>query len=507
MMSARIVSLFVAAMAVCSCVRQAPVAPASNRPNFVYILADDLGFGDVRAYNPESKIPTPNLDRLASEGMRFTDAHSPSSVCTPTRYGLLTGRYAWRSPLTSGVLWSYGRSLIEPDRPTVASMLQGHSYATAVIGKWHLGLDWQLNEPLERVIETDRVTTNDNGLVMDMEHDLIDSMKPVEGGPATAGFDHSFILPSSLDIPPYGFFENNAPVAPMTELTEGNDLDTGGTGAFWRPGPMMEGFDFYQVLPTFTEKAITYLESRAENQEPFFLYLPLAAPHTPWVPTEAHDGSSGAGTYGDFVNMVDAAVGEILESIDRLQLSENTIVVFTSDNGPFWGPEWIERFGHRAAGALRGMKADIWEGGHRVPFIVRWPGQISAGSSSDRTTTLTNWFATSADILGVPLDDGAGQDSISILPELLGEVHPEDDPVVHHSFEGVFAVRQGPWKLVEDRGSGGFSEPVHYEPQPGEPEGQLYNLDEDPSEERNVYLDRPDLVRALSQTLATIRAQ
>jgi len=496
-----------AAWAMCSCAGDEPVEIEPNRPNFVYILADDLGFGDVRAYNPESKIPTPHIDQLASEGMRFTDAHSPSSVCTPTRYALLTGRYSWRSPLTSGVLWSYGRSLIEPDRPTVASMLQQHGYATAVIGKWHLGLDWKLNEPFESVIETDRVTTNENGLVMDMEHDLIDFTRPVEGGPATAGFDDSFILPASLDIPPYGFFENNVPVAPMSEFTEGNDLHTGFTGAFGRPGPMMEGFDFYQVLPTFTSKAIAYLESRAESDEPFFLYLPLAAPHTPWVPTEAYHASSEAGTYGDFVSMVDAAVGEVLEALDHLQLSENTIVVFASDNGPYWGPAWIERFDHHAAGPLRGQKADIWEGGHRVPFIVRWPGRIAPGSTSDKTTTLTNWIATSADVLGVSLEAGAGEDSVSVLRELLGETRSDDEPVIHHSMEGVFAIRQGPWKLIEGRGSGGFSEPRHYQPQAGEPEGQLYNLDEDLSEELNLYLDRPELVDALTRTLDAIRAR
>ena len=500
----------IAAWALCSCVNDEPKKLEPNRPNFVYILADDLGFGDVRAYNSASKIPTPHIDQLASEGMRFTDAHSPSSVCTPTRYGVLTGRYSWRSRLTSDVLWGYGRSLIEPDRPTVASMLKEQGYATAVIGKWHLGLDWKLNEPLQSLIDTDRVRVNENGLVMDMEHDLIDFTQPVEGGPVTAGFDFSFILPSSLDIPPYGFFENNALVAPMSEFTEGNNLDTDFTGAFWRPGPMMEGFDFYQVLPTFKDKAIAYLESRAESGEPFFLYLPLAAPHTPWVPTEEYDGSSEAGTYGDFVSMVDDAVGEVLQALDRLQLSENTVVVFTSDNGPYWAPKWIERFDHHAAGPLRGMKADIWEGGHRVPFIVRWPGHIAPGSSSDKTTTLTNWIATSADVLGVSLQAGAGEDSFSILPELLGETRPpsvEDEPVIHHSYEGVFAIRQGPWKLVEGRGSGGFSEPRHYEPQPGEPKGQLYNLDEDLGEELNLYLDRPELVKTLTGTLNAIRAR
>ena len=188
-------------------------------------------------------------------------------------------------------------------------------------------------------------------------------------------------------------------------------------------------------------------------------------------------------------------------------MSENTIVVFTSDNGPYWGPAWIERFDHHAAGPLRGQKADIWEGGHRVPFIVRWPGHIAFGSTSDKTTTLTNWIATSADVLGVTLSSGAGEDSVSVLPELLGETRPNDEPVIHHSLAGVFAIRQGPWKLVEGRGSGGFSEPRHYEPQAGEPEGQLYNLDEDLSEEVNLYLDRPELVETLTRTLDAIRAQ
>ncbi len=265
-----------------SCDRGDPASqspPAERPPNVIYILADDLGYGDLGAYNAESRIPTPHLDRLASEGMRFVDAHSPASVCTPTRYALLTGRYSWRSPLERSVLWSYGETLIEPERLTLARLLGAQGYSTAVVGKWHLGLDWTFREPLDELRGTDRARVNDRGLLMDVDDELVDFEGPVGGGPISAGFDESFILPASLDIPPYVYLENNRLVAPVTEETEGNDLDTGATGAFWRPGPMMEGFDFYDVLPRFTRRAIAHIESKGTAEEPFFLYLPLPAPH------------------------------------------------------------------------------------------------------------------------------------------------------------------------------------------------------------------------------------
>lgn len=478
-------------------------------PNIVYILADDMGYGDVSAFYPEGKIRTPALDSLAAQGMRFTDAHAPSSVCTPTRYAILTGEYAWRSRLPKGVLRGYGRALIEQGSYTVSSFLREQGYHTAVIGKWHLGLDWAVREGHEQALEQDSYGVNPQGLAQDMHPEDIDFNRPPSGGPRQVGFDYSFILPASLDMEPYCYLRNDTLTELPTAHTPGNDLNTGYTGAFWRAGKMAPSFEFDKVLDRFADEAVAYLGERAAAGKPFFLYLPLAAPHTPWMPTGGYKGSSGAGTYGDFVQQVDAAIGRVLGALNELQLDGETIVLFASDNGPYWRPQYVERFGHRAAGPYRGMKADIWEGGHRIPFIVRWPGKVRAGSISTATTTLANLGATCADLLGAELPPGAAKDSYSILPVLTGKTDtvPGQEAVVHHSSAAFFAIRRGPWKLVEKRGSGGFSEPQQYEPVPGEPAGQLYNLEDDPAEQQNLYNDYPEKVKELSQLLARIRGR
>lgn len=478
-----------------------------SKPNIVYILADDMGYGDVSVYNPDGKIKTPNIDRLASQGMRFTDAHSPSSVCTPTRYAILTGQYPWRSRLPKGVLRGYGRSLIARDDFTVGSFLQHQGYHTAVIGKWHLGLDWIVKEGHEQALQRGSYGVNDQGLVQDMDPVHIDFTKPPTDGPLHRGFNYSFILPASLDMDPYCYLRNDTLTEIPSAHTDGNDLNTGYTGAFWRAGKMAPSFEFDQVLNNFANEAVAYVAERAESKQPFFLYLPLAAPHTPWVPTENYKGKSAVGTYGDFVQMVDAAVGKVVATLDSLQLDENTVVIFASDNGPFWRPQYIEKFGHRAAGEYRGMKADIWEGGHRIPFIVRWPGKVQPGAVSTATTTLANLGATCADILQVNLSSGEAIDSYSVLPVLEGKADtvPGQQAIVHHSSMAHFAIRKGPWKMIEVRGSGGFSEPTTYEPLPGEPVGQLYNLDTDHREQENVYDKFPEKVAELRSLLNDIR--
>ncbi|MEZ4903583.1 MAG: arylsulfatase [Spirosomataceae bacterium] len=331
-------------------------------PNVVYILADDMGYGDVSIYNPVGKIHTPNIDQLASQGMRFMDAHSPSSVCTPTRYALLTGRYPWRSRLPKGVLRGYSRTLIEANRPTVASLLKSQGYQTAIVGKWHLGMDWTLQKGNEKLLENEQY-----GIQTEVNPDIIDFTKKATQGPNTIGFDYSFVLPASLDMPPYCYAENHQLVEQPTAYTEGRNLDSGYTGPFWRAGKISPSFDFYGVLPTFIDKATAFLKKQSKSK-PFFLYLPLAAPHTPWMPTQNYVGKSKAGEYGDFVQQVDAAVGTVLKTLEASGLAENTIVIFTSDNGPFWRENFTERFNHRAAGILRGMKGDAFEGGHRVIY-------------------------------------------------------------------------------------------------------------------------------------------
>lgn len=480
-----------------------------RKPNIIYILADDLGYGDLTVYNPASKIKTPNLDQLATEGMRFTDAHSPSSVCTPTRYGILTGRYCWRSRLPRGVLQGYGQALLEKDRKTVASLLKENGYYTGVIGKWHLGLDWVVKEAYKDSIKNHPGYTNESGMVRQMNEDWVDFSKKPTDGPLDHGFDYSYILPASLDMQPYCYLENDVLTELPDQHTPGNELNSPSyaTGAFWRPGKITKSFDFYDVLPNFIRRAQEFVKARSQEENPFFLYLPLAAPHSPWVPTDEYNGSSGAGQYGDFVKMVDEQVGYLLATLKESGVLDNTLVMFTSDNGPFWKPDFIERFDHRAAGHYRGMKADIHEGGHRVPFFVKWPGVVKPGSQSDFPTTLTNLMATVAELTGSKLTDNSGEDSQSILPVLLNDQSKLKPaiPIVHHSSKGFFAIRKGGWKLIEKRGSGGFSVPAIVEPKAGEPVGQLYNLNEDPSETTNLYDEKPEVVNELLRELEAIR--
>ena len=469
--------------------------PPIQPPNIIYILADDLGSNDLSFGNPSASIQTPNIDRLAEEGMRFTDAHSPSAVCTPTRYGILTGRYAWRSRLKSGVLVGVDSVLIEPDRKTVGHLLQENGYHTAVVGKWHLGLNWVKKETLEALFE------GDNKWAATRTH--IDYSKSVTSGAREAGFDYSYVIPSSLDIMPYYYLENNEVVDGADGFTEGKEQSVHGRGVFWRAGEMSPSFVHEEVLATFTEKATSYITSRSDSGQPFFLYLPLSAPHTPWLPTDSLNGSSNAGTYGDFVQQVDRSVGQILAVVDDLGISGNTLVIVTSDNGADWNEQDKENFDHLANGELRGRKADIWEAGHRIPFVARWPGNIPSGTQSDALISLTDLMATLANLLNADLDENMGEDSMDMLPILLGEAADSSSrqSIVHHSLDGMFAVRKGDWKLILGRGSGGFTTPRRYSPEMGEPIGQLYDIVSDPSETTNLYLEQPDLVTELTELL------
>lgn len=462
----------------------AQASATRDRPNIVVILADDMGSGDPGAYNSASRVPTPHLDRLAGEGMRFTDAHTPSSVCTPTRYGLLTGRYAWRTRLKSGVTWGYDPLLIEPGRMTVASLLKQHGYRTAAFGKWHLGLG-------------DRDTT--------------DYARPLRPGPGSVGFDYFFGIPASLDMDPYVYVENDGLVAPPTLTVAASKHRREGGGGFWRAGPIAPGFQHHEVMPTLTRRVVSYIEERgaAPAGNPFFLYFPLSSPHTPWLPTAEFQGKSGAGPYGDFATQTDWTVGQVLDALERSGLRDNTLVIFTSDNGAHWLETDIARYGHRANGSLRGQKADIHEGGHRVPFLARWPGRVPAGSTSDQTIVLTDLLATVAAIVGAPLPDDAGEDSYDILPALLGRspAAPIREAAVHHSLHGMFAIRQGPWKLILGQGSGGFTAPAQVQPKAGEPEWQLYNLESDPGERVNVFDRHPEVVGRLAALLLKYRSE
>ncbi|MBM3796447.1 MAG: arylsulfatase [Acidobacteria bacterium] len=459
----------------------ASAAPAAQRPNVVCILCDDLGWGDLECYNRDAGTLTPHATRLAAEGVRFTDMHSPSSVCTPTRYGILTGRYCWRSRLKSGVLDGRGSNLIEPGRATVASLLRAQGYHTAAIGKWHLG--FQTQQP-------------------------VDYSKPLTPGPNDHGFDYFFGIPASLDFEPYLFVENNRPVEAPTSRTAGQNEPR---GVFWRAGYIAPSFTMEGCLPTLADKADQYLRQRAAapGAQPFFLYLPLPAPHTPWVPTAEWRGKSKAGSYGDFVGQVDAVLGRLMKTLEETGQAANTLLIFTSDNGAHWTTEDKAKFPHRANANWRGMKADIYDAGHRVPFIAHWPGRIKPGRVSPQLGCLTDLTATVAEALSIPLPAGAAEDSFSWLPAGTG-TKPRTQlrsAIVHHSSQGMFAIRRGEWKLCLGRGSGGFSQPQRITPAPGEPAGELYNLAKDAEETTNLYAQNPALVRELTALLERYQSE
>ncbi len=463
-----------------------PAGAADTSPNIVVILADDLGYGDVKALNPECKIKTPNLDRLARGGKIFTDAHSSSSVCTPTRYGLLTGRYNWRSRLKSGVLWGYSRRLIEPDRLTLGGMLQQRGYHTACIGKWHLGQDWTLKDG--GVAEQAEAST---GQALGWE---IDYKAPIRNGPNSAGFDYFHGISASLDMRPYMFIENDR--ALFTKVVE---------KGFNRLGAADVDFEAIDVLPRITEKCVDYIDQRAKQKGPFFVYFPLNAPHTPILPTPEWQGKSGINKYCDFVMQVDWTVGQVMQALDRNGVAENTLIIFTSDNGcsPAAKIPEMQAAGHYPSHIYRGHKADIFEGGHRIPFIARWPQHIGPGTKSDQLVCLTDIMATCADIVGVKLPGNAAEDSVSMLPALLGEDEgPLREAAVHHSINGSFSIRQENWKLELCPGSGGWSFPrPGRDDQTGLPSIQLYDLGADPGETNNLQAEHPEVVKRLTALL------
>lgn len=491
-------AVFAAALLAAIISSDAHATENSARPNIVVILCDDLGYGDVKCLNPEGKIATPNMDRLAAAGMIFTDAHSSSAVCTPTRYGLLTGRYNWRSRLQTHVQGGCSPRLIEPDRMTVASMLKQHGYHTAGIGKWHLGMDWALKPGAPKFgdnIEEGQAGWN------------VDFTKPIANSPNSVGFDYYFGISASLDMVPYTFIENDHVVA-LPTVDKVYPLMLGRPQGKTREGPAAEEFDAMQVLPTLTEKAVGYIDSRsadAKAGKPFFLYLPLNAPHTPILPTPEWQGKSGLNPYADFVMQTDATIGAVLDALDKHELTDNTLVILTSDNGCSPQAKYDELLpkGHNPSYVFRGTKADIFDGGHRVPFIARWPGKIKPASTSDQLICLTDIMATCAEIIGFKSPDNAGEDSVSILPALEGKATgPLREAVVHHSINGSFAIRQGKWKLELCADSGGWSAPRPTQKTAASlPPVQLYDLSQDIGEKQNVEKQHPEVVERLTKLL------
>lgn len=471
-----------------------PATQSVSRPNIVIILADDLGYGDLRSYNPGAKIPTPRLDQLAEQGLRFTDAHSPSSVCTPTRYGLLTGRYPWRSRLKSGVLRPYDPPLIEAGRLTLPAMLKQQGYATAIIGKWHLGWDWPTTDGKAAAVTADGLSN-------------VDYTKPIANGPLTRGFD-SYFGTDVPNFPPYVFIENDRTQGIPTEPAPM-------TGAINRKGPMVKGWEPVKILPAITDRAVRYVESRAKDAHPFFLYFALTSPHYPVVPSPEFSGKSQAGAYGDFVVQTDAAVGAVLDALKRSGLDKNTLVIFTSDNGPevaaevpVGAYERIRQSQHASSFGWRGVKRDSWEGGHRVPFLARWPGRIPAGRTSDALIGHVDLMATLAAVMGVTLPESAAPDSYDQSRVLLGKKGKQAirGTLVYHQANGHLALRKDEWVFIDSKTCGdGNKEPEWFRRERGAHdcagEGALYNLRADPAQTKNLYDAQPGRARELKALL------
>ncbi|MFW6371141.1 MAG: sulfatase family protein [Bacteroidota bacterium] len=474
----------------------------SIHPNIIFILADDLGYGDLRCYNPNSKIPTPNLDMLAMKGMRFTDAHSPSALCTPTRYSIMTGKYCWRTELKSGVLLPYDKPLIHPGETTLASLLNKNGYSTAAIGKWHLGWDWPTKEGFPENWE----------LRGNMDGKGIDFSKVIHGGPVDLGFEYYYGM-DVPNFPPYCYIENNRIVGTIPSLQKPDSI-------YGDPGVMQEGWNYESMLSTITNKAKDYISEQARQQtKPFFLYFALTAPHVPLSPSYQFKGKSQAGNYGDLVAEMDYSVGEIINHLEKLELLENTLIIFTSDNGSHartsnpergnycWGVgDLIHEYNHYPNGLLKGFKGDAWEGGHRIPFIVHWPEVVKQNSVNNQLICLTDMLPTVAALLNNPLPGKAAPDGINIMATLKNSDAPARDVLVLHSASGKFAVRKNPYKLIlADDGGSCFSAAYFEKYTPGEwqnnYEGQLYNIQSDIQEENNLYGQMPETVEQLKSIL------
>jgi len=467
-----------------------------NNPNIIIILADDMGYGDVQAFNSKSGIPTPNLNQLSEEGIMFTDAHTPSAVCTPTRYGLLTGRYNWRSSLKKGVLKGYDPPLIKNNRITIADYLKGKGYTTGIVGKWHLGLGFQKDSTINK----------DTGTKINLTKRLTVS-------PNDYGFDYSFILPASLDFTPYVFVRNYQ-VVDTTFVA----VQTTKFPRFWREGIKSKSLKFKQVLDDLLTEAKGFIKRESETGKPFFLYFALTAPHKPVIPSDKFIGTSGSGPYGDFVSQVDWTAGEIFKLLDQLKISDNTLLIFTSDNGsPMYSiksataPDHVSDESlafynashHRANGVYSGIKGDALEGGHRVPFILRWPAKISGGKKINETICLTDIYETIVDVTGGIKPAENAEDSYSFYPIINGEKPSVNrPPVIHHSEKGMFAIRDGYWKLILGNGSGGRTKPVGM---PFKEPYQLYNLNNDVKESNNLVDQEGKVAKKLNAELLDIK--
>jgi arylsulfatase A-like enzyme len=450
-----------------------------EKPNVIIIYADDLGYGDVSCYNAASKIHTPHIDRLAEEGMRFTDAHSPASFCTPSRYSLLTGNYCWRSERTSTLQGGFDHPIIRQGESTLGHLFQGHGYRTAAIGKWHVGMEWTFRDPAGP-----------------MEEENVDFSAPLRITPVDQGFDYYFGTSAcTSDDSPFAFIENRQlqglPLTWIRDLQVVGDFNRETGEVYYKDVQVARDWAHEKADTIFTNKAIAFMEAQVAAGKPFFVYLPLSLPHIPWLPADFVKAKSGDGPRGDLVVLADYCVGEISDALHRMGVANNTLVIFTSDNGPREGVN-----GHRSAGELRGYKGSIFEGGHRVPFIVKWPGKIPSNSASDALIGQVDLYATLARILDAPLAEDEAPDSYDFTPILYGQVpeEPVRELYVHH----YYAIRKGDWKLhfwVEDIERAN-TETIEAD--------ALYNLKDDLAETTNLLDERPEIVRDLKETFLAI---
>jgi len=479
------------------------VDPSRSLPNIVVIYADDLGYGDVRCYNSQrGKIPTPCIDKLASQGMRFLDAHSSSGVCSPSRYALLTGRYHWRSRLQRGIVNLWGAPVITPDRLTIGGLAKQHGYRTACIGKWHLGWNWPIPKDKKKFFATTGYGGKKDLAATDEHRAAWRKVfsQPIPGGPTAVGFD-SYFGTDVPNWPPYCFIENDRTVGIPSEFA---DVKLFEKNQGSQQGPALEGWTFEPILPTLADRAVAFIRGEAKTPEPFLLYMPLTSPHTPLAVNDQWKGKSGLNLYADFVMETDAVVGRVLEAIQRSGVADNTLVVFTSDNGcaPYIGVDDLEAKGHFPSGPLRGYKSDAWDGGHRVPFIVRWPGVVEPGSVCDQLVHQVDLMATFASLFGATLPDNAGEDSFNLMPLLEGGHEPVREHAVSAAMGGLPALRLGQWKYIPGPGSGGWSKGGD-QSQPV----QLYNVASDIGETTNLAADQPERVAQMQALLEKIITQ
>lgn len=477
-------------------------AASADKPNIIFIFADDLGYGDVTCLNPDSKIPTPFFDKLAKTAQVYTDAHTNSSVSTPSRYGVITGRYAWRSTLKKGVLYGYDKALIEPDRPTVASMLRDNGYKTLMVGKWHIGIDGWVSTDASPVVKSGKNVDFKNSKLV---------------GPYSLGFDYFYGISASLDMPPFLIIENDRVIDEPDYFYEfAVDSKQGVVNPYGakRDGHAIKSRHPNTFLSHFTDKAVELIKENSKGDKPFFMYFPLNAPHMPVAPHPDFQGKSGVDSFGDFVMEIDARVAQVYKALEECGIAENTLVVISSDNGP----EAItyKRFndtGHTSSGQLKGVKRDVWEGGHRVPMFVSWPAKIKKGAMVDHTVCLLDFYATVAELVGHKVKDGECPDSHSYLPSILGKKQEARDYTIHHSVKGNFAIRKGDWVLVEKKTGGDLpwsKEAQQYYKTKGyvadkTANGELFNVKEDIQQRKNVYAEHPEIVAELTALLNECR--